>query len=184
MHLWMVLRPFFSIRPLADRHPFRHLEPAENHVDRTAGADVAPFRSGPFNSPEAPEEDEHVTGTDVVVFKVLFRRTFLAEQRTPAPQPWQSVSGEIRVQVSTMSGRSACQILHQFSHGRMLVPGDVPVGDWRCLVRDRKRDHRAVREDWAWLSSSGRIESFAAENELHGLPQPEPFHDPSSLRQS
>src|ERR1035438_672166 len=174
MHLWMVLRPFFSIRPLADRHPFRHLEPAENHVDRAAGADVAPFRSGPF---KAPEEDEHVTGTDVVVFKVLFRRTFLAEQRTPAPQPWQSVSGEIRVQVSTMSGRSACQILHQFTHGRMLVPGNVLVGYWRCLVRDRKRNHRAVREDWTWLSASGRIESFAAENDLHLVPQETGFQD-------
>src|ERR1035441_4501313 len=151
MHLWMVLRPFFSIRPLADRHPFRHLEPAENHVDRAAGADVAPFRSGLFNSPEESEEDENVTGTDATVFKVLFRRTLLAEDRTPATHPRQSMSGQIRVQVSTMGGRSACQIVHQFTNGRMLVPGNILVSNWRSLVRDRKRNHRAVREDRTWL---------------------------------
>src|ERR1022692_3834838 len=87
------------------------------------------------------------------------------------------MSGQIRVQVSTVGWRSLCQIRHQFTNGRMLVPGNVLVGDWRCLVRDRKRNHRAVREDWTWLSASGRIESFAAENDLHLVPQETGFQD-------
>src|ERR1035441_1077087 len=63
----------------------------------------------------------------------------------------------------------------------MLIPGNVPIADWRCLVGDRKGNHGAIREDWAWLSSCGRIEPLPAENELHALPQPAMCHG-SSLR--
>jgi hypothetical protein len=84
---------------------------------RSATWSQPPLRRSSFHSTQAPEEDEDVTSTDTVFFKVLFCRTLLAEDRTPATHPWQSMSGQIRVQVSTMGWRSACQILYPKNGG-------------------------------------------------------------------
>src|ERR1019366_4837549 len=42
---------------------------------------------------------------------------------------------------------------------------------WSAASADTKRQHRSIGEDRAWLFTSGRVESFAAENDLHHRPQ-------------
>jgi hypothetical protein len=55
-------------------------------VDRAARTNVLPLRRRFFNSPEAPKEEENVTGTDSVVLKVLLRPDPPAKKNLSSPE--------------------------------------------------------------------------------------------------
>lgn len=67
-------------------------------MNRTTGTNIPTLRSGPFNSPESPKEQEQVARTDAVVLKVLFRCALLPEyaataSRTSLDLAWIRVVG-------------------------------------------------------------------------------------------
>jgi len=169
---WDGRAPILRTRPLADRHPFRHLEPAENHVTGSGSERSAiqiPARSTRRNRPKKTKTSPGPTPW----FSRCFSAAPSARISDASPQPCKHQRTSPGL-VSTMGGRLRARSFTS-SPPTHVGSRQCPGRHWRYRVRIGNEIMCRPGRSGLGFPPAGRIESFAAENELHRLPQPEPF---------
>ena len=149
-------------------YDFTYLEVTIDDVYVFGATQVAEFSVVVCSLLEPPVEQKNVSNSDIVVKELCLGRAFLSEGRHPSGSSWPDFSPEVRIQVATAVGSDE-GVLVQLPDD-VAERGSVPM-DFRerdvVLRRDGQREHGAVGEDGAGLSSVGAVETFSAENDFH-----------------
>ena len=153
------------------RRPMKIYDIGDLHVapNRMKWASRETFVRMPM--PKQPEKEKDIPAVDFPVQKMTGGRAALSQGGTPvfwkAPVKFRT---DIRIEVAkTTVDRKVFQVEITVSAAA------VTIQTIRIELRDRKREHRSIRQDRARVPAELRVEPFSAQNILDHFPSLLPY---------